>query len=446
MTERSTLPAADELAGLVQAALGTARRQGASAAEAAVSYSRALSVSVRLDRVETLEQQRRRSLAVTVYFGQCKGSASTSDWRPAAVRETVQAACDSARHTATDPCAGLADPALLARDIPALDLYHPWALDAAQAIELARTCEGSARDVDQRIANSEGASVDSSSRISFYGNSNGFGAGYPSSRHSLSCAVIARDSGGMQRDYWYSIARDPQGLEQASAVGRRAGERTVARLGAQRLSTRQAPVLLVPEMARGLLGHLVSAVSGSTLYRNASFLRDQLGHLIMPGFINLREEPHLPGALGSAPFDSEGVATRPRALVSDGILEGYVLDSYSARRLGLVSTGNGGGVHNLLVDPGPDDFPTLLRQMDTGLVVTQLMGQGINLLTGDYSRGASGFWVEHGEIQYPVEEITIAGNLRDILRNVGAVGSDIDRRGVIQTGSILIEHMTIAGT
>ena len=446
MADRSTLPAADELAGLVQDALNEARQRGADAAEAAASYGQALAVSVRLDRVETLEQQRGRSLAVTVYFGQRRGSASTSDWRPAAVRETVQAACDNARHTAADPCAGLADPALLARDTPALDLFHPWALDAEQAIALARTCEASAREVDQRIVNSEGASVDSASRIRFYGNSNGFGAGYPSSRHSLSCAVVARDGSGMQRDYWYSIARDAQALEPASAVGRRAGERTVARLGAQRLSTRQAPVLLVPEMARGLLGHLVSAVTGSALYRNASFLRGQVGQRIMPGFINAREEPHLPAALGSAPFDSEGVATRSRPLVRDGILERYVLDSYSARRLGLESTGNGGGIHNLLLDPGADDFAGLLRRMDTGLVVTQLMGQGINLLTGDYSRGASGFWVEHGEIQYPVEEVTIAGNLRDMFRNIVAVGSDIDRRGVVQTGSIVIDQMTVAGT
>lgn len=440
------LPDPQRLTGLVDSLLAEAGKKGASAAEAMVSYSNGLSVTVRLGKVETLESHRSRSLGVTVYFGQRKGSASTSDWSPSAVSDTVRAACDIARHTAADPCAGLADPDRLAREIPDLDLYHPWAIDAEAAIELAHECERSALDLDPRIANSEGGSVGAGSGLSYYGNTHGFGAGYASSRHSLSCSVIARDDAGMQRNYWYSVSRDPTALETAAAVGRRAGERALARLGARRLGTRQAPVLFIPEMARGLLSHFVGAVSGSTLYRKASFLRDRLGETIFPEFVTLREQPHLPGALGSAPFDGEGVATRERELVSDGVLDGYVLDSYSARRLGLETTGNAGGVHNLTASPGPHDFDALLREMGTGLVVTQLMGQGINLLTGDYSRGASGFWVEHGEIRYPVEEITIAGNLREMFRGIAAIGNDIDARGTLRTGSLLIDRMTIAGS
>lgn len=439
------LPASERLAALVADTLALAADQGASAAAAAASASQALSVTVRLDEVETLEQHRNRRLGVTVYFGHRKGSASTSDWNADAIRETVAAACAIARHTAEDPCAGLADPDRLARDIPDLDLFHPWTIDATAAIDLARECEATARGLDTRIANSEGASVGAGSSVSHYGNTHGFNAGYRSSRHSLSCSVIARDESGMQRDYWYSTRRDPTELETAPAIGRRAAERALSRLGAQRLSTRQVPVLFVPEMARGLLGHFVGAVSGATLYRKASFLRDRLDERIFPDFVTLREEPHLPKGLASAPFDGEGVATRARDLVADGILRGYVLDSYSARRLGLETTGNAGGIHNLGVTPGPHDFAGLLRTMDTGLVVTQLMGQGINLLTGDYSRGASGFWVEGGEIRYPVEEITIAGNLNDMFGNIVVLGNDIDYRGAIRIGSLLIERMTIAG-
>lgn len=441
-----TLPESGRLAELVAAALKRAGEQGASAAEAAVSAAQALSVTVRMGEVETLESHRNRALAVSVYFGQRKGSASTSDWSESALRDTVEAACAIARHTAEDPCAGLADPDRLARDIPDLDLYHPWPIDAEAAITLARECETTAREADPRIANSEGASVGAGSGLSHYGNTHGFNAGYRSSRHSLSCSVIARDAAGMQRDYWYSVDRDPNRLNTAVEVGRRAAERALARLDAQRLGTRQVPVLFVPEMARGLLSHLVGAVSGSALYRKASFLRDRLGERIFPDFITLREEPHLPAALGSAPFDSEGVATRTRDLVAGGVLQGYVLDSYSARRLGLETTGNAGGIHNLTITPGPHDFDDLLREMDTGLVITQLMGQGVNILTGDYSRGASGFWVENGVIQHPVEEITIAGTLPDMFRGIVAVGKDVDRRGTIRTGSLLIERMTVAGS
>lgn len=446
MTDTPVPPPPEQLETLVADALRLAGKQGASAAEAAVSAGQALSVTVRLGEVETLESHRNRGLAVTVYFGQRKGSASTSDWSDSALRDTVEAACAIARHTAEDACAGLANPDRLARDIPDLDLYHSWDIEAAAAITLARECETTAREADPRIVNSEGASVAAGSGLSHYGNTHGFNAGYRSSRHSLSCSVIARDAAGMQRDYWYSIDRDPNRLDTAVEVGRRAAERALTRLGAQRLGTRQVPVLFVPEMARGLLSHFVGAVSGGTLYRKASFLRDRLGERIFPEFVTLREEPHLPGALGSAPFDSEGVATRARDLVADGVLQGYVLDSYSARRLGLETTGNAGGIHNLTIAPGPHDFAALLREMDTGLVVTRLMGQGVNILTGDYSRGASGFWVEGGTIRHPVEEITIAGTLQDMFRGIAAVGNDVDRRGAIRTGSLLIERMTVAGS
>ena len=439
------LPALSELASLVEQLLKEARRQGASAAEAAVSCSNGLSVTVRLNEVETLEHHSSRSLGVTVYFGQQKGSANTSDWKPQALRETIAAACAIARHTEADVCAGLAEPERLAREIPDLDLYHPWPLSVNQAIEQARACEATARAHDARILNSEGASLSTGSGLFYYGNSHGFSAGYPSSRHGLSCSVIAQDDSGMQRGNWYSVARVPAELQKPAAVGLEAAGRAVQRLGARKLGTRQAPVLLMPEIARGFFSHMISALSGSALYRKASFLLDQLGQPVLPDWLSLQEQPHIPRALASAPFDAEGVATAERDLVSGGILQGYVLDSYSARRLGLATTGNAGGIHNLLVTPGEHDFDGLLRQMDTGLIVTHLMGQGVNLITGDYSRGASGFWIERGEVQYPVEEITIAGNLREMLRTIIAHGNDIDTRGAIRCGSLLLESLTIAG-
>lgn len=434
-----------QLESLVQQALAEARSQGASAAEAGVSFDAGLSVTVRLGEVETLEFNRDRGLGITVYFGQRKGSASTSDWSAAAVKETVQAACAIARYTGEDPCAGLADPALMARDIPDLQLCHPWGVAPEEAIEIARSCEDEARGFDARISNSEGASVSSHQGISVYGNSHGFVGGYPTTRHSISCAVIGKDDRGMQRDYWYTVARDAADMEGAAAVGRKAAERTVRRLGGRRLKTRQAPVLFVAELATGLLAHLVAAVRGGKLYRRASFLLDHLGKPIFPEFVRIEERPHLKKALGSAPFDSEGVATKPRDLVRDGVLQGYVLDSYSARRLGMQTTANAGGVHNLSIAPGERDLDALLKEMDTGLLVTELMGQGINYVTGDYSRGAAGFWVENGEIQYPVEEFTIAGNLRAMFAGLVAVGNDVETRGSIRSGSLLLEPMTIAG-
>lgn len=439
------LPDQSQLEGLVADILAEAQSRGATAASAVVSFTSALSVTVRLGEVETLERHRDRGLGVTVYFGQCKGSASTSDWRSQTIRDTVRAACDIARHTAADPCAGLADPDRLAREVPDLDLYHPWALSPEQAIGLARTCEAAALNYDLRIGNSEGASISSRSARSVYGNSHGFMGGYPSTRHSISCSVIAREDSGMQRDHWYTLARDCTDLEPAEAVGRQAALRALRRLGGRRLTTRQAPVLFVPELARGIFASFIGAIRGSALYRRSSFLVDSRGRQVFPQYLHIHEQPHLPKALGSVPFDSEGVATRPRDLVRDGILQGYVLDSYSARRLGMHTTGNAGGVHNVIIEPNGPGLEDLIREMGTGLVVTELLGQGINLLTGDYSRGAAGFWIEAGQIQYPAEEITIAGNLVEMFRGIEKVGNDIDVRGGIRCGSLLIGRMTIAG-
>ena len=436
-----------ELEAIVASALEAARAAGATQAEADASLQRGLTATVRMGEVDTIEYHRDRGLAVTVYFGQRKGSASTADIAPAAVRETVAKAAAIARHTAADDCAGLADPALLAREIPDLDLDHPWALEPEEAVERARACEAAGLAVDKRLNNSEGATVTSHRGVRVYGNSLGFLAGYTSTSHSLSCALIAESGGEMQRDYWYSVARDPVALENAAAVGRRAAERTLARLGSRRLDTRRAPVVFAPEMARGLLGSFVGAIRGVSQYRRASFLLGAAGQAVFPAFMQMHERPHLKGALASAPFDSEGVATRDRELVVDGVLQGYVLGSYSARKLGLTSTGNAGGIHNLLVDAGPAmlALPDLLKRMGRGLLVTELMGQGVNGVTGDYSRGASGFWVEDGAIAYPVHEVTIAGNLKGMLQDIVAVGTDVDIQGAIRTGSILLGEMTIAG-
>ena len=434
------------LSEVVSEVLVEAARRGASAAEAAVAAGAGFSVSVRLGAVETVERDRDRGLGVTVYFGHRKGSASTSDLSADAVRETVAAACAIARHTAEDPCHGLADPSRLAREVPDLDLYHPWPVTVEEAIALALEAEGSARGLDPRVSNSEGASVSAHVGDRVYANSHGFLGAWSSSRHGLSCAVIARNGEGMQRGSWHSVARDPLALEAPAAVGRRAGERALARLGARRLQTRTAPVVFSAEVATSLFGHFVGAVRGGNLYRNASFLVGQLGQPVFPDWLGIREEPHLPRALGSAPFDQEGVATCPRDLVAAGVLQGYVLDSYSACRLGMATTGNAGGVHNLLVAPGPEDQAGLLRRMGSGLLVTELMGMGVNLVTGDYSRGAAGFWVEGGEVAFPVHEITVAGQLRAMFRGVAAVGADVDARTGVRTGSVLFDALTIGGT
>ena len=436
-----------ELKDIVSESLARARALGATQAEADVSLQKGLTTTVRLGEVETVEYQRDRGMGVTVYFGKRKGSASTADLSTRAVSETVEKACDIARYTAEDDCAGLADAAELARDIPDLDLDHPWDIAPEQAVECARACEAAGRSVDSRITNSEGATVGSHRGVRVYGNSHGFLAGYPSTSHSVSCVLLAQSGDDMQRDYWYSSARDARDLEDAAIIGRKAGERAVARLGARKLPTQRARVLYAPEVARGLIGHFLGAVRGSSQYRKSSFLLGASGQQVFPSFLELRERPHIRKGLGSSPFDGEGVATRDRDLVKDGVLQGYVLGSYSARKLGLRTTGNAGGTHNLLVESksGGQDIDRLMRELGTGLLVTELMGQGVNGVTGDYSRGASGFWVENGVSVYPVHEITIAGNLKDMYRNIVALGNDVDVRGGVRVGSILISEMTIAG-
>ena len=436
-----------ELKDIVGLALHEARQQGATQAEADASLNRGLTVTVRLGEVETVEYQRDRGLGVTVYFGKRKGTASTADLSAQAVRDTVGKACTIARYTAEDEYAGLADPEELAREIPDLDLEHEWALTPDQAVELARACEAAGLEVDSRVTNSEGATVSTQRDARVYGNSHGFLAGYGTTSHTISCVLLAQQGEDMQRDYWFSTARDPNDLEQIEVIGRKAGERAVARLAARKLTTRRAPVLFAPEVARGLLGHFVSAIRGSAQYRKSSFLLDAAGKQVFPDFMLIEEKPHILKGLASSPFDAEGVATRDRILVREGVLQGYVLSSYSARKLGLRTTGNAGGIHNLIVSaPGKAlDFNSLLKRAGNGLLVTELMGQGVNGVTGDYSRGASGFWIENGEIAYPVHEVTIAGNLRDMYMGIAGVGSDVDVRGAIRTGSILIGEMTIAG-
>lgn len=434
-----------ELLALVELALEEARSLGASQAEAAVSVDVGLSASARLGEVETVEYQRDRGMGVTVYFGTRKGSASTADLSPAALRETVAKACSIARFTAEDPCAGLADPDTLATEIPDLDLSHPWDLTPEKACEMAIACEAAALATDPRITNSEGAGVSSHRGVRAYGNTLGFLAAFPGTMHSVSCAVVGVDGDAMERDHWYSTARDWRDLEPAESVGRRSGERAVRRLGARKLSTMKVPVLFGPDVARGLIGHFVGAVRGGSQYRRASFLLDAAGTQVFPDWFSIAERPHLPKALASAPFDHEGVATRDRELVTGGVLLGYVLGTYSARKLGLRTTGNAGGTHNLIVQGRGRDFEAMLALLGRGLFVTELMGQGVNGVTGDYSRGAAGFWVEDGRIVHPVHEVTVAGNLRDMLRNIVDVGSDVDARGGIRTGSILVEQMTVAG-
>jgi PmbA protein len=437
-----------ELARLQEIAEDVVRRcraKGASQADVAASVDEGLSVNVRLGEVETVERTRDRGVSVSVYFGHRKGSASTADLDPESIEKTIDHACAIARHTEEDPANGLADPALLAKDVPDLDLWHPWDIDATRAIALGIEIEDAGRAFDARIDNSEGATVQAGAAMTAYANSLGFSGTERGTRHSLSCALIAEDDAGMQREYWYDTARNADDFASAASIGRKAAERTVARLGARRLSTRECPVLFVPETARGLVGHFLSAVSGGALYRRATFLVDHAGKRVFPEWVNIVERPRIPRGHGSTAFDSEGVATRDSDLVRDGVLQRYILGSYSARKLGLTSTGNAGGVHNVIVEPGSDDFATLAKTMGTGLVVTEMMGQGVSLITGDYSRGASGFWVENGEIAYPVEEITIASNLREMFDRIEAVGSDVDRRSHLLTGSILVGRMTIAG-
>ena len=440
-------PQIDELKKVVSLALAEARARGASQCEADASQNRGLSTTVRLGEVETVEYQRDRGVAVTVYFGKRKGSASTADLSAQAVRDTVEKASTIARYTAEDEAAGLADPEELARDIPDLQLDHPWLITPDEAVSLARSTEAAGLAVDARLTNSEGATVSTQRDVRVYGNSHGFLEGFASTSHSLSCVLLAQHGDDMQRDYWYSTVRNANDLQSHEEIGQKAAERALRRLGARRLTTRKAPIVFAPELARGFFGHLTAAIRGSAQYRKSSFLLGAAGQQVLPEFMQFDERPHILQGLASSPFDEEGVVTRDRALVRDGVLQGYVLGSYSARKLGLKTTGNAGGIHNLLISaPGKSvDFDALLKQMGTGLFVTELMGQGVNGVTGDYSRGASGFWVENGALAHPVHEITIAGNLKQMYRDVVALGTDVDVRGAIRSGSALIAEMTIAG-
>ncbi|RIA20555.1 microcin-processing peptidase 1 [Ectopseudomonas oleovorans] len=430
----------------VEAILAEAARQGASACEVAVSAGQGLSTTVRQGEVETVEFNRDQGFGITLYVGQRKGSASTSATGEAAIRETVAAALAIAKHASEDECAGLADAALMARELPELDLYHPWSITPEQAVEQALACEAAAFAADQRIKNADGTSLNTHQGCRIYGNSHGFIGGYASTRHSLSCVMIAEGEGQMQRDYWYDVNRQGELLADAADIGQRAAVRAVSRLGARPVPTCEVPVLFAAELAGGLFSHLLAAISGGNLYRHSSFLEGALGQRLFPEWLSLDERPHLPRALGSATFDGDGLATYAKPFVEKGELVSYVLGTYSGRKLGLPSTANSGGVHNLFVTHGDEDQQALVRRMGRGLLVTELMGQGLNLVTGDYSRGAAGFWIENGEIQFPVQEVTIAGNLRDMFRQIVAVGRDLERRGNICTGSVLIEKMTVAGS
>ena len=434
------------MAEAAQRALDAAKRHGATDAEVEVSAAVGQSVTVRRGEVETVEYNRDKGLGITVYIGRRRGNASTSDLSHDGIERTAQAACAIARHTAADDAVGLPDAARLFRGAPPdLGLYHPWGLAVEDAIEVARRAEAAALAVDKRITNSEGATVSAFDSDFVLANTLGFSAGYPASKASISASVVAEDAGGMQRDYWYTTHRDHAQLEDAESVGRTAGERTVRRLGGRSLATAEAPVVFDANVSGSLLGYFVAAASGSSLYRRSSFLLDRLGTRVFAPGVTIREEPHQRGEMASSPFDAEGVATAPRVVVEDGVLRGWFLSTHSARKLGLETTGNAGGNHNLVLVPGELDLEGILRKMGRGFLVTEMMGQGVNAVTGDYSRGASGFWVEGGEIRYPVEEVTIAGNLLDMFTGIQAVGRDVLVRGSKQCGSILVDRMTIAG-
>ncbi|MFZ0219478.1 MAG: metalloprotease PmbA [Candidatus Aquirickettsiella sp.] len=426
--------------------MNTAKKQGASETEASINHDTGFSVTVRNQKVETIEHNRNKSLGINVYFGRKKGSASTSDFSPQAIKSTVEAACHIACFTTEDPFSGLAEPQFLEKTPADLDLYHPWSIDPQNAIALGKECEASALAIDNRLILSEGVTLSTQEAIFVYANSNGFLAGYPSTLHNVSCSLIAKDKMGMQRDGSYTINRNPDQLQSIEHLAKEAAENTVKRLSAKRMPTCQVPVIFHSEIATCLIRTFLEAISGSNLYRNASFLVNHIGKSVFAKKISIYEKPHLLSALGSVPFDDEGVRANDRILVDQGVLCGYLLNSYSARKLGLQTTGNAGGFYNILLETSPFKLSDLIKQMGKGLLVTEVMGQGINLVTGDYSRGAAGFWIENGEIQYPVEEITIAGNLKDMFQNIVAIGKDINNKSSIQTGSIFIENMMIAGT
>jgi PmbA protein len=435
----------ESLKAVAAQAVALARRHGAGQAEVGVSYEEGLSVSVRMGELESVERQRDRGLAITVYRDQRKGSASTTDFSATSIEETVRKAVSIGSFTAADEYAGLADAELMAKKPRDLELYFPWEVDVDRATDLALRSESAARSLDARIANSEGASVSSGVGQRVYANSHGFVGAYPTSTHSMSCSVLAKSGESLERDYWYTVSRHPDDLESPEQVGEEAARRALQRLDARTLSTRKVPVLYPAELAKGLFGHLIAAVRGTAQYRRASFLLDASGEQILPEFIDIEEDPWIPRALASAPFDAEGVQTRQRRLVERGVLQGYVLSSYSARRLGLTTTGNAGGVHNLLVKPTAGTLQDLIKDCEEAFVVGELLGQGVNTVTGDYSRGAAGFWVERGEIVHPVHEVTIAGNLKDLFREIQAVGSDIDERGTVRCGAVRVDGLTLAG-
>ncbi|MFN3702361.1 metalloprotease PmbA [Thermomonas sp.] len=433
------------LSDVAQQLLGRARAAGADQCEVTCNEDAGLAVNVRMGDVETVEATRDRGVAVTVYFGKRKGSASTADLREDSLAATVAQACAIARHTEEDPAAGLAEAALMATALREFDAWHPAPLDAARAIDVALACEAAGRDVDARIRNSDGASMNANASLSVYANSHGFLGAERATSYSLGCALIAGEGDAMQRDGWFSVALASSDLESPDAIGRKAARRTLDRLDPRQLPTGEVPVLFCAEVARSLVGSFVGAVSGGALYRRASFLLDSAGTRVFPDWFAIEEDPFLPRGFRSAAFDAEGVATRRSMLVAGGIVQRYVLGSYSARKLGLATTANAGGVHNLNVRANAGDLASMVRGMGRGLLVTELMGQGVNAVTGDYSRGAAGFWVENGEIAYPVDGITIAGNLKTMFAAIEAVGSDVDPRSHVRTGSILVGRMTVAG-
>lgn len=427
-------------------ALQYAKKIGATASEVEVSYGTGKNISVRLGHLETLEINRDKGFSITLYNGQAKGSSSSSDLSSRSIQDTVDAAFNIARYTAPDPFFGLADKNLMATNMKDLDLYNAWDISTEDMIDLAKTCEAAGLAVSKKITNSEGASISSSEGIFIYANSNGFIGGYPTSRHSIGCSVIAEEKSLMQRDYWYSSARHVEDLESAESVGKRAGRRTLSRLGAKKIHTCQAPVIFEAPIATGLISSLISAISGGNLYRQSSFLLDSLGKKVASDQLTIEEDPFLLRGDASSMFDDEGVATQSRLLVDKGVINGYLLSSYSARKLSMQTTGNAGGAHNLIIKNGKQNLDDLIRSMHKGLLVTELLGHGLNMVTGDYSRGAAGYWVEEGEITYPVEEITIAGNMKEMLKNIVAIGNDVYRNGSRHTGSILLEAMSIASS
>lgn len=430
----------------VEQIVAEARRQGATACEVAVSVDQGLSTSVRQREVETVEFNRDQGFGITLYVGQRKGSASTSASGPDAIRETVAAALAIAKHTSEDESSGLADAALMAKEQPDFDLFHPWNITPEEAIERALICEAAAFDADSRIKNADGTTLNVHQGCRVYGNSHGFIGGYASTRHSLSCVMIAEKDGQMQRDYWYDVSRQGELLMDGRLIGQKAAERAASRLGARPVPTCEVPVLFSAELAGGLFGSFLGAISGGNLYRKSSFLEGAIGQRLFPEWMTIDERPHLMRAMGSSAFDGDGLATYAKPFVENGELVSYILSTYSGRKLGLPSTANAGGVHNLFVSHGTEDQAALIRRMGRGLLVTELMGSGLNMVTGDYSRGAAGFWVENGEIQFPVQEVTIAGNMRDMFKQIVAVGSDLELRSNIRTGSVLIEKMMVAGS